>query len=215
MPSSPLIKSVWCHCPFSPTIPGNPRAVLPDDGWWEQNRMGPTHRSGHGHVGFSLFTTKIRRLLQVCGQSHRAVKENQLFLWPQGSWPVPGLGSRLRITQVTGPQHCSTCSSLIEIQKISISTSSKQKPDGVNVTGLQPGATSCGHPWMSQTRACHSQSPQMSPTHHPHHPLEMGEGKQISLQGCHQGVGEAKGLKKPRGFCLVPLKRWDQLGKPG
>lgn len=106
MPSSPLIKSVWCHRPFSPHYPRkSPGCAAGIVG------MGPTHRSGHEHVGFSLFTLKIQWLLQVCGQSHRTVQGNQLFLWPHGSWPVPGLGSWLRITQVMGPQ-CSAAPSL-------------------------------------------------------------------------------------------------------
>lgn len=45
-----------------------------------------------GHVDFSLFTLKIRRLVQVCGQSHGAVEENQLFV-ATGllAWPWPGI----------------------------------------------------------------------------------------------------------------------------
>lgn len=71
--------------------------------------------------------------------------------------PWPGITAQDHPSEGT-PALGSTCSSLTEIQKVSISTSSKQKSNGVKVTGLQPGATSQGHPWLSQTRARHSQS---------------------------------------------------------
>lgn len=72
------------------------------------------------------------------------------------------------------------CNSLTEIEKISISTSSKQRTDGVEVTGLQPGATSHGHPRLSQTRARHCQSPP-GVTHSPP-PSPLGNGREGTNQ---------------------------------
>lgn len=105
---------------------------------------------------------------------------------------------------------CSTCSSLTETQKISISTSSKQKKNnGVKVTGLQPGATSCGHPWLSQTRARHSRVPKCHPLTTSITPWEWERGNKSAPKGVTREWGSQR-VKKPHRFCLVPQKRWDQ-----
>lgn len=78
--------------------------------------MGPTHRSGHGHIVFSLFMLKIRRLLQVCGQSHGS--KPALFV-ATGLLACPWPGTiALDHPSDGSPVLCSTCSSLTEIKKI-------------------------------------------------------------------------------------------------
>lgn len=114
--------------------------------------MGPTHRSWF----FPPHTKNKKVVAGLWPKPWRCEGKPTLFVAMELlACPWPGINAQDHPSD-RSPVLCSMCSSLTEIKyfkknSISISASSKQKNDGVKVTGLQSGATGCGHPWMSQT----------------------------------------------------------------